>query len=397
MNVRELYRTAKGLQGLASTEFESDGARSLRRRLWLWRRGFVSPSDAVYDLTESTYEDYLTDYQRYVGTRGINGTWSVALSNKLLFHRVMGPFDDYRMAVYGMLRDGAIHPVDGPSTAPESPTAGRELTDGGRAVPASNGADSETVAGSADGDRGPSAASATRNAAQRVVERLDDEGALVLKWVRGGGGNNVLLCERTDDGFLVNGDRYPETAFRSLVADLDEYLVCEFVEQGSFSAGFYPTTPNTLRVITMYDDEAGEPFVAAAIHRMGTAESEPLDNFTQGGLSAAIDRETGALSAGARPPVDGEVEWHSAHPDTGTQIEGERVPGWSRIRDRLLEIADVCSFVPYVGWDVIVTGEDGEFTIIEANSYPGMKSVQVHGPLLADDRVRRFYERRGVC
>ncbi|ELY44545.1 hypothetical protein C495_11609 [Natronorubrum sulfidifaciens JCM 14089] len=364
------------MQGLAAAERDSTTTPSLRRRLWLWRRGFLSQSDAVYDLEESTYESYVSDYQRYVRTKRINGTWSVALSNKLLFHRVLQPFDERRMTVYGMLRDGTYHSVD-------SRTPHREVTDGGAA------------SAPAEGRHEP--ASETANAAQRVVSRLEDEGRLVLKWAHGGGGNNVFLCTDTDDGYRVNDDHYTGAEFRSLVAGLEEYLVCAFVEQGSFATARYPETPNTLRIITMYDDVENEPFIAAAIHRIGTTESAPLDNFTQGGLSASIDLETGELGPGAQPSTDGRVEWHTTHPDTGTPVDGELIPGWERIRAQLLEMADACSFVPYIGWDVIVTGSDGEFRVIEANSYPGLKSIQVHGPLLADERVRRFYERTGVC
>lgn len=382
MNVRTLYNTVNGLCDLATAERESDVGRSLRRRLWLWRRGFLTRSDAVYDLEESTYRQYVSDYQRFVRTKRINGTWSVALSNKLLFHRVMHPFDDERMAVYGMIRDGTFHDIDATARGND-----RQLTDGGSAA---------TVATDLIPDVDHIADVDTYSAAQRVVERLESEARLVLKWVHGGGGNNVLLCERTAGGYLVNDDHYADAEFRSLVANLEEYLVCEYVEQGAFSADLYPPTPNTLRIITAYDETAGEPFVVAAIHRIGTAVSEPLDNFTQGGLSAEIDRETGELGPGALPPIGGEITWHAEHPDTGVPIEGRRVPGWARIRARILELADACSFVPYVGWDVIVT-DDGQFVVLEANSYPGLKSIQVHGPLLSDDRVRRFYERRGVC
>ncbi|WP_339104331.1 sugar-transfer associated ATP-grasp domain-containing protein [Haloterrigena salinisoli] len=385
MNVRTLYHTARAVQELVATERESDVSRSLRRRLWLWRRGFVSRSDAVYDLDPETYRDYVSDYERFVRTKRINGTWSVALSNKLLFHRLMQPFDDERMTVYGLIRDGTYHPIDDRRDR-------REVTDGGPAASGpigTGGPPSEPPQSSAHPRE-------TGNAAQRVIDRLEVEDRLVLKWVRGGGGNNVLLCSRTGDGYRVNGDRYPESAFRSLVADLDEYLVCEFVDQGPFPTALYPATPNTIRLITMYDDELGEPFVAAAIQRIGTTDSAPLDNFTQGGLSAAIDLETGELGPGARPPDGDGVEWHSTHPDTKMAVEGERIPGWQRIRATVLEMADACPFVPYVGWDVIVTDDDGGFTVIEANSYPGLKSIQVHEPLLADDRVRRFYERHGV-
>ena len=38
----------------------------------------------------------------------------------------------------------------------------------------------------------------------------------------------------------------------------------------------------------------------------------------------------------------------------------------------------------------------GEFEIIEANSFTDVHAMQVHEPLLRDERVREFYERRGV-
>ncbi|ELZ14598.1 hypothetical protein C477_20704 [Haloterrigena salina JCM 13891] len=387
VNVRTLYHTARAVQGLVGSEYESDVSRPLRRRLWLWRRGFLSRSDAVYDLDSENYRDYVSDYERFVGTKQINGTWSVALSNKLLFHRFMQSFDAEQMTVYGLLRDGTYHPVDG--------RRGREMADGGPTVPEPIG-----IGGPASEPARSSPRTETRNAAQRVVDRLEVEGRLVLKWVHGGGGNNVMLCSRADDGYRVDGDHYAEAEFRSLVADLEDYLVCEFVDQGTFPAALYPATPNTIRLITMYDDVLDEPFIAAAIQRIGTTDSVPLDNFTQGGLSASIDRRTGELGPGAQPPdSDGDgdgVEWHSEHPDTGMAIEGKQIPGWQRIRSRVLEMADACSYLPYVGWDVIVTDDDGGFTVIEANSYPGLKSIQVHGPLLTDDRIRRFYEQHGV-
>ncbi|ELY87757.1 hypothetical protein C483_17708 [Natrialba hulunbeirensis JCM 10989] len=412
MNVRRLYHTARGIQGLAGTEYDSDVSPSLRRRLWLWRRGFLSRSDAIYDIDNHRVQDYITDYQRYVRTKRINGTWSVALSNKLLFHRVMQPFDDERMTVYGMVNNGSFHATD---------TDGARLsTDGGVQSPSS--VDSPHT-NNAHTDTPHADTPHTNNAAQRVVEQLECDGKLVLKWVRGGGGNNVYLCSQTEDGYRVNGEHYADAEFRSLVSNLSEYLVCEHVEQGPFPADLYPKTPNTLRLITMYDEESHEPFIAAGIHRIGTTDSEPLDNFTQGGLSAEIDLDTGELGPGARPPnaesgadVDsssgsvsgsvsgsgsgsgqGAVSWHTTHPDTGAQIEGKHIPNWEGIRSRVLEMASSASFLPYIGWDVIVTDDDGSFSVIEANSYPGLKSIQVHGPLLTDNRVRRFYERHGVC
>ena len=46
------------------------------------------------------------------------------------------------------------------------------------------------------------------------------------------------------------------------------------------------------------------------------------------------------------------------------------------------------AYIPYVGWDVLVT-EPG-FTVFEGNSFPHL-GYQILEPLLADPRARSFF------
>lgn len=375
MNVRSVYLSVRKFQELLEDERETydDYDRSLPRMLWLWRRGFRVRSDIIYTLTEQTYLQYLTDFERSVRTKQINGGWAVVLDNKLLFHWMLSTFEEHRPTVYGLLDGGRFHPVDalapaddGGTTASESPATDVTVDDRSAA-----------------------------DAAGRVTDLLREEGRLVLKWVKGGGGNNVLLCE-WDDGPVVNGDRCSTAEFGRRVESLGEYIACEFVEQSPFGARLFSETPNTFRIITMYDDERGEAFVPIAIYRIGSERSRPVDNFSKGGLNAEIDVETGELGEAAQLPESTGVHWHDRHPNSGASIAGETVPGWEAIREKLLAVAAAFPQTPYVGWDVVPTDDEGGFQIIEANSYPGMKSLQVHRPLLADDRVERFYDARGA-
>ena len=180
MNLRGTYFSARGLQALTTTEREtwSSFSHSLRRRLWLWRRGFLSRSGVLYDLEESTYRAYVTDYQRFVRTKRINGPWSVTLSNKLLFHWLMNPFEKHRMAVYGMIRGGAFHPVDTlePSrgTTPVAPDPSPLAFDR---------RDETAASTSSSTQHAPETwgATGTRDAAEWVIDRLEpDEGAALL-------------------------------------------------------------------------------------------------------------------------------------------------------------------------------------------------------------------------
>ena len=127
----------------------------------------------------------------------------------------------------------------------------------------------------------------------------------------------------------------------------------QFVEQAGYLEHIYPDATSTIRVLTLRTDEGIR--IAAAAHRFGSARAGALDNFSKGGLSAAVDRETGALSAAATPTGCGPV-WHDHHPDTGAAIAGVSVPGWQEIRDQLRTIAAETTTFDHVGWDIVVTG-----------------------------------------
>lgn len=222
------------------------------------------------------------------------------------------------------------------------------------------------------------------------------EGRIVIKEVTGGGGNAVYIGEWDGSALLLRGKDDSLRAAGSALDELDRAIVTEFSEQADYVRDIYPDSTNTIRVLTI-DPDGGEPFIAAAAHRIGTSRTKPLDNFSQGrgGLSADIGVETGELSAAATMSNGYDVRFHETHPETGSRIEGVDVPGWGSIKRQLLTMVEALSGLRYVGWDVVVTAP-GEFVLVEGNHYPGPAVHQVHRPLLRDERVRAFYERNDV-
>lgn len=344
------------------------------QRLDLWRNGFLSPSSVIYDFETHDPEEYLSDLQREFTAR-INAPFGAALDNKLLFHWLMRPFEETLPEVYGYIDGPRVHSV--------------ELT--------SDDANEDGVSlATATGDE----AVLTRSSS-RVVSTVDwfessphPEAGVVLKPNAGSGGKGVYLCERKNGSYRINGESYRDSEFERFIEGLDNYLITEFVEQADYSDAVFSGSSNTIRVLTMWDSDAEEAFVAAASHRIGTERSQPTDNWSSGGLSAAVDVETGRLSAGLQFPYDGSMTEYSNHPDTGARIAGREVTNWTEIRDTIVGMADDFSQIPYIGWDVIPT-DDG-FRIIEANNCSGVRLFQIHQPLLTDPRVRRFYERHDV-
>ena len=204
---------------------------------------------------------------------------------------------------------------------------------------------------------------------------LEARGELVIKPRGGKAGNGVRIVRPGDaDRFLEPGE-----------------FASTKVVQHAYSATINPASINTVRMLTAWDYDAGDFFVAGASHRFGTALSKRVDNWSAGGVSAGVDVETGRLGpAMPSPSFDHSRTWLQRHPDTGAQIEGVEVARFHQMSRELLE---VCRGFPVtlVGWDVVITPD--AWTILEANRRPAFIGLQMYRPLLADPRVKTFFAR----
>jgi hypothetical protein len=317
----------------------------LRERAAAWRRGFTSDSGLLYDLSDGRHELYLSDLAHALHTPLINGVSNPTLNDKVLFFHTMRSLGAPTPTVFGLVGPQRTSWLD------EQPTAGDAAT---------------------------------------LLALLEREGELVLKPANGGKGAQVRFVALAGDRLTVNGEQAELGELAGLL--VPGTLVCERVRQGVWGDAVFSGAVNTIRLITMWDDEADAPFVALAAHRFGTRRSAPVDNLAQGGLMAGIDVDTGTLGHVRQPYADPAARL-THHPDSGARIEGTAVPRWAEVRRTVLDVSRRLAHIPYVGWDVLVGDED--LWIIEGNNHSDT-SFQAFSPLLADARVRRFYARHGV-
>lgn len=326
-----------------------------RRRLWLYRNGFLSEKGALWDLSEDTVDEYLSDFQGRASVLGrIDGPYGVGLKNKVLYHlTVSRTHDELLPEVHGLVRDG-------------------EFVGTGRF----DGVES----------------------ASQLLAILEGE-RVVAKPTTAAKGDGVHVLDGRDDRFHMNGRPVTEGELVDHLTGGRDRILEAYVDQADYAAEIYPEAVNTVRIVTMVDPDTGAPFVAAAMHRFGTVTSGTIDNASAGGISAGIDVETGEIAEAAVPERDGPtaITWTETHPTTGTRITGTTVPEWERVKKTVLDLASEYGWIwPYVGWDVVVTDDDGSITVIEGQRDFGTRFLQVHQPLLADERVRRFYEHHGI-
>ncbi len=336
------------LRSLIREDLKNKTHLSLKHALRAWRHGFLRFRYKLYGLDKSGDPTrFISDFASWTTHAKFNGRFAELMSNKYAFGLLMKLQGMPTPGIKGLILKGIFH---------------------------------------------PQGAVGTTKASDAVLNAITPGEALVLKPIWGWHGFGFICLDRDGDEYRVNREIVPRPSVAAMVDRLDDYLVTEFVTQGEFCRGLYPHTPNTIRMVTLWDASKSEAFVARAVMRIGTSRSFPVDNFKagRGGLSVMIDPQSGEMGPGAMAADDGEPVWHRRHPESHAPIQGVAVPAWNAIRTRILDYAGRFAFIPYIGWDIILT--DNGFSILEVNPTSGMPVLQVHGPLLEDPRVKRFFQ-----
>ncbi|HXJ83395.1 MAG TPA: sugar-transfer associated ATP-grasp domain-containing protein [Candidatus Methylomirabilis sp.] len=336
---------------LAGEELRADLPLSLADRWRGWRNGFGANSFILYQLERRDPGDYLSDYAVRLRSDRANGLFNAVVRNKLVFARTMALFGLRHPRVYAWLDRGRVHDLE------------RHIGE---------------------------------SRARDWLTGLEQGQRRVLKPVAEGQGQGIVFLARDARGLSVNDVAIALDDLDAFLLALRGYLITDFVVQAPYAAAIYPGTTNTVRVLTLWDMDLGRPFIAAAVHRFGSSRSAPVDNFHagRGGLSARIDPASGWLGPGATLSDANRLSWHDHHPESGAPIAGIRVEGWTETADSVLMAAARLPEAPAIGWDLVIT--EAGCCFLEGNSPPGVQVWQVHGPLLADPRVRRFYEAHGI-
>ncbi len=345
--ITRLYQWGSVMKKLLAKEYKSRPSISWFRTVSFWSRGFLSSSQVIYDLDNSKYFGmYLTDYQENWKSKAINKRVEF-LDNKLLFQSYIKDIISTGSEVLGI-----IYPSGNwIGFSKDLPKLNEEC----------------------------------------LTRYLKARGSLIMKPLDGASGIGVIRLDYSEGGWLVNHKQvmgWPELL--GLLGSNELYLVTTLIKQNGYAHLIYPYSVNTVRVLTMWDHELNQPFIAATAHRFGNKDSGPVDNCAMGSFTVQIDKITGQLGKATKTIGEStEPVWYSKHPDTGSDIEGVQVPNWEIVRTRALQLAKRFPFCPLVGWDFVVNPM--EVFVIEGNDGPDIKLHQVHQPLLLDDRVRKFY------
>ena len=304
--------------------------------------GYLADQWALYDLDMKKRKEYLSELDWY-RSRYINEPFDYMLNNKIIATEVLGRY--IRMPqIYLINSKGNLADFTGNMMSPDE-----------------------------------------------AVEKIKEWQDTFLKPFGKGKGNGVHHIT-FENGTYVMDDKPTDAAAvkKALTADKDWYL-SETVKQHAYADGLYDKTVNTIRMITMRDPETKRIKVFFAVHRIGTKETIPVDNGSQGGLVCKIDLETGRLSHGRRLH-DREV--YDVHPDSGTRFEDVVIPDWEEMKSEVLALAQRFPYLHFIAWDIVKL-RSGENCVIEANTSSGVNIIQLWGGQRQGE-LGDFYREYGV-
>ncbi|ATD02914.1 hypothetical protein PTET_a1464 [Pseudoalteromonas tetraodonis] len=191
---------------------------------------------------------------------------------------------------------------------------------------------------------------------------------LFIKPVMGRGGKGIIIAKRVSESYEYNEEKITYNYLQALKGD---YVVESAIEQHSYLNSIYPNSVNTLRAITVRNNNGTVDFIAATL-RMGVGGNQ-VDNSSAGGLLIGIDLNTGM---GLKPYATYEygIEKFEKHPDTGFSFFDLRIPNWECTKNEIISAAKKLTQLNLVGWDIAITQK--EIVIIEANTLFGLDHTQ---------------------
>lgn len=214
-----------------------------------------------------------------------------------------------------------------------------------------------------------------------IHSALEKHNKLIVKPTTDGGGRNIwwITSSTVEEGI-------------SKLQSGGDFVINNVLENTQFLKSIFPNSLNTTRVV-FFQKEDGEKKIHMMAQRFGSTSSKGVDNVSQGGMACSIDLNSGKFSKAYSFVNDSHQGWFDKHFETQAQIEGVIFPDWQTLKEKIKDIIDHLDYLEYAGLDLAIT--PAGIKVIEINSMPEPKLLQVGGPALIDEDFRNFLFSKG--
>lgn len=315
---------------------------SLKQKIWAYKRGFTSDCIHRWGLNESNYSIFMPIFDFYKTKSYVNRRVSRWFDDKLTTVFILSSYREYLPVYYYSVLNGKVRQLYG-------------ITGG------------------------------IENSIDAVLKTLREKRELALKKTWGSGGKGFWRISFCEGEYFVNKDPIKKTNLTEFILNSGDLLISEYLHAHPELKKIYSVTPNSVRILTIYDENDG-PQITGACIKFGTSESGFVDNLASGGVLAGINLDDGTYFKPIRK-FNKQIVPCLYHPDTKVEIKGV-LPNWRQITLKLLEISSYLNIAPYLGFDIVATSNS--FKIIEINSH-GSPDTQIWHPFFENKYQRKLF------
>lgn len=217
------------------------------------------------------------------------------------------------------------------------------------------------------------------------------------KEVNGESGRGAFALTVHNGVVSLNGHQSDVEELSALFGD-SVFVVQKKLRNHSDIQKIYPSSLNTLKLITILNEDGSVVFFDAAM-RFGTG-GNIIDNAGSGGIFVGVDDSGYLQDVGYyEPGFKSDLVVHGVHPDTGVSFAGMRLPFWDDMLAAAFRFHRFFYGIPSIGWDIAFTpdgfvftetGEDWEIPLYQVTN-GGMRErfYKYHGKAL-DVKLRNY-------
>jgi len=324
-------------------------------REWAHNNGFLAESALTYNLTDSNLNDYLSDYD-FWKLWPLNSWTRIWINDKLTLKYLLAgtEFSDLMPKYYYYMSDTGLR------TLIDHDNNHCSVWGGGRG--------------------------------EDFLNTLRGKGVFACKPCNGSTAIGFFKMSYEDGFFYAAGEALNESTIDQFLKEHSNYVFTEYLRPSNQFAQISPQI-HTLRLVTL-NIHGDDPVIIGGYLRFPTRnngdsnycvlDDVSIDKFN---YFCEINPENGYYFNPQKTYIN-RVEKSPIHPDSGIQVKG-MIENYDELKNKTLCIAKMFNTLEFLGFDIGVT--DKGFKIMEINSHPGVKYMQLFTPLMKNGIVRDYF------
>ncbi len=228
-----------------------------------------------------------------------------------------------------------------------------------------------------------------------LISVLKEKKEIACKPNNGTGSNGFFKLSYMDEILYINKDIVSEQDIETFVKDNPNYIFTEYLHPETFFASVNPLI-HTLRLVTVNPD-GNNPRIIGGYLRFGTANhgetnhmNKNADSKSQFDFVTKVNINNGHIG-NSKSVYFNRVVSTLRHPDSGVLVDFV-IPNWSGLSTMILGISNRFFNIEFMGFDIGVTNNG--FKLMEINTHPGIKYMQIFRSLYEDDWTREWFKRK---